>query len=87
MLNTPERTDAGTMVAVPNSLIQTSALAAASLFSLLTLLVEEFETLHSMGIIRPSQRRTMRSTFRPPPKKIALAAKLAHVLLFVRVAA
>ena len=51
---------------VPNSWIQVFAFTAASLLRRFTELVEEFETLHSVGMTRPSQRRTTRSALRLP---------------------
>lgn len=64
-LNTPDSTAVGMTFCVPNAASHAVAFAAASLLSLFTLLVDEFDTLHSIGMVRPSQTRTTRSALRP----------------------
>ena len=59
----PERTALGTVAPLPNSSIQSEAFAAASLLSRLTELVDEFDTLHSMGMHRPSYSLTIEIRF------------------------
>ena len=66
VLKMPDRTALGTVAPLPNSSIQAEAFAAASLLSRLTEFVDEFDTLHSMGLHLPSCSLTMRSALRSP---------------------
>lgn len=50
----------------PKSWVHTPAFTAASLLSRLTELVDEFDTLHSIGMMRRSQSPTVKSAFLSP---------------------
>lgn len=78
-LEHPESKAAETVWAVPNSSTQRTALTAASLLRRLTELVDELLTLHSSGILRPSQRPTTKSAFRPPSIETVIDNKLRPI--------